>query len=172
MRLLVTGGCGVIGARVVAKLAARGIRPIVLDARPDFSLMRDSLDRFDFEQGDVTTLESIEAVIARHRIDRVMHLAAFIDPEMAVLPFRSFEVNTRGTVNMLEAARRAGVGRVIAASSRAVYGETPRGVGEPGYRPLDEEHPKRPVGAYDVTKLAAESIGELYRRVHGLEYAA
>lgn len=172
MRILVTGGTGVIGSRVVSKLVARGIEAIVLDSREDFSLMPGMAGRFRFLQGDVTAFEPLVVAVRDVRADRIIHLAAFIDPDMGRLPFRSFEVNTRGTVHMLEAARLAGVRRFVAASSRAVYGPTPPGVGAPGYRPISEEHPKSPVSAYDVTKLAAEQMGQLYRNVHGIEYAA
>jgi len=68
--------------------------------------------------------------------------------------------------------RVLGISRFVHASRRGVYGETPHGVGAPGYKPLDEEHPKHPVSAYDVTKLAAEELGRLYRELHGIEFAA
>jgi len=172
MRVLVTGGVGVIGVRVVRKLLERGIEPLVFDARPDFSLMPDLVGKFEFVGGDITDFASLGGVLREQRIERIVHLAAFIDPDMGKEAFRSFNVNTRGTVNLLEAARLAGIKRVVCASSRAVYGITPEGVGLPGYKPLDEEHPKHPVSAYDVTKLAAELMGKLYRDLYGIEYAA
>ena len=156
MRVLVTGGVGVIGVRVVRKLLERGIEPLVYDFRPDFSLMPDLVGRFEFVAGDVTDFGSLSRVVREQNIERIVHLAAFIDPDMGTQAFRSFNVNTHGTVNLLEAARLGGITRVVCASSRAVYGETPHGVGGPGYKPLDEDHPKHPVSAYDVTKLAAE----------------
>jgi len=172
MRVLVTGGVGVIGARVVRKLTQRGFEPVVFDSRADFSLMADLAGHFEFVSGDVAEFISVERALGKQRIDAIIHLAAYIDPEMAKQAYRSFNVNTLGTVNVLEAARFAGISRFVHASSRAVYGETPRGVGEPGYQPLSEEHPKRPVSAYDVTKLAAEQMGKLYRDLHGIEFAA
>lgn len=171
MNVLVTGGVGVIGSRVVQKFLARDIRPVVFDVRPDFSLMPDLVGRFDFVAGDVTSMDSLTSVLQGKRIDTIVHLAAYIDPDMGRQAFRSFNINTHGTVNLLEASRTAGIRRFVHASSRAVYGETPGGVGEPGYRPLAEDHPKRPYSAYDVTKLAAEQMGALYRRLHGIEFA-
>jgi len=172
VRLLVTGGVGVIGVRVVRKLLERGIEPLVYDFRPDFSLMPDLVGRFEFVAGDVTDFGSLSRVVREQHIERIVHLAAFIDPDMGKNAFRSFNVNTHGTVNLLEAARLGGIARFVHASSRAVYGETPHGVGGPGYKPLDEEHPKHPVSAYDVTKLAAEQMGKLYRDLHGMQFAA
>ncbi len=172
MNILVTGGVGVIGVRVVRKLLARGMKPVVFDVRPDFSLMPDLVGRFDFVSGDITSLEAISAVLRERHIERIVHLAAYIDPDMARQAYRSFTINTGGTVNMLEAARLADIKRFVYASSRAVYGATPQGVGGPGYQPLTEDHEKRPVSAYDVTKLAAEQMGRLYRDLHGIEFAA
>jgi len=172
VRVLVTGGVGVIGVRMVRKLLERGIEPLVYDSRPDFSLMPDLVGRFEFVAGDVTDFGSLSRVVREQRIERIVHLAAFIDPDMGKQAFRSFNVNTHGTVNLLEAARLGGITRFVHASSRAVYGETPHGVGGPGYKPLDEEHPKHPVSAYDVTKLAAEQMGKLYRDLHGVQFAA
>jgi UDP-glucose 4-epimerase len=171
VRVLVTGGVGVIGVRVVRKLLDRGIEPVVFDLRPDFTLMADLLGQFNFVAGDVTDFDSLDRVLREQNIARIVHLAAFIDPDMGKQAFRSFNINTCGTVNLLEAARLVGIARFVSASSRAVYGETPHGVGEPGYKPLDEDHPKHPVSAYDVTKLAAEQMGKLYRDLHGIEFA-
>ncbi len=172
MRILVTGGAGVVGSMVVRKLLARDITPVVFDLRDDFSLMPDLAGRFSFVRGDVTNAVSLPTVLRNERIDRIIHLAALIDPDMARLPFRSFVVNTQGTVNLLEAARLAEVHRFVYSSSRAVYGETSQCVGGAGYRPIDEAYPKHPVGAYDVTKLAAEEMGNLYRRLYSVEFAA
>lgn len=172
MRVLVTGGLGVVGAGVVRKLLARGIDTVVCDLRADFSLLPDLAERIAFRAVDVTDFDAVSRLLRQAEPDRIIHLAAFIDPEMDRRPFQSFTVNARGTANMLEQAQQAGIRRFVYASSRAVYGEMPPGVGAPGYRPIDEEHPKRPRNAYDVTKLAAEQLGQVYRTVFGMEFAA
>jgi UDP-glucose 4-epimerase len=172
MRVLVTGGLGVVGSFVVRKFLQRGIEPVVCDLRADFSLLPDLADRLAFRAVDVTDFDAVTNVFRVSGVDRIVHLAAFIDPDMDRHPFRAFAVNAGGTANMLEAARQAGIMRFVFSSSRAVYGNTPTGVGEPGYRALDEEHPKRPVKAYDVSKLAAEQLGQVYRSTFGMEFAA
>ncbi len=172
MRVLVTGGVGVVGCVVVRKLLERGIEPVVCDLRPDFTLLPDLIDRIEFTMVDVTDLVAVKRMLQGHGVDRVIHLAAFIDPDMDQQPFRAFTVNAGGTANILEAARLSGIARIVHSSSRAVYGNTPPGVGEPGYRALDEEHPKRPSKAYDVTKLAAEQLGQVYRDAYGIEFSA
>ena len=172
MRLLITGGLGVNGAVVARQLVERGFRPLVTDSRSDFSLVPGLRDRFDFVQGDVTDPQFVTGLLKEERVDAIIHLAAFISPDMEREPFRSFLVNTQGSAYLLEAAHQAGIRRFITASSRAVYGPTPENVGAPGYQSIGEEYPKRPINAYDVTKLAAEQLGSVYRRYLGLEFAA
>jgi len=172
MRILITGGLGVNGAVVTRQLVERGVRPLVTDYRADFSLVPGLWDHFDFVQGDVTDLQFVTGLLKRARVEAIIHLAAFISPDMEREPFRSFLVNAQGSAYLLEAAHQAGIRRFIAASSRAVYGPTPENVGTPGYESIGEEYPKRPINAYDVTKLAAEQLGSVYRRFLGLEFAA
>lgn len=172
MRILVTGGLGVNGAVVTRQLIERGLRPLVTDYRVDYSLIPGLVGQFDFIEGDITNRQFVTELLNRERIDAVIHLAAFISPDMDSEPFPSFLVNTQGSAYLLEEAVKAGIRRFIAASSRAVYGATPENVGAPDYRPIDEEYPKRPLKAYDVTKLAAEQLGQVYRQVFGLEFAA
>ncbi|MDP2619995.1 MAG: NAD-dependent epimerase/dehydratase family protein [Hyphomicrobiales bacterium] len=172
MQVLVTGGVGVIGAWVTRKLVERGLRPVVLDLRPDFSLVPDLEGQLDFVSADITDLDAVTRLLKERGIDRIAHLAVYMAPDMDEQPFRAFSINAQGTVSMLEAAQRTGVTRFVYASSRAVYGETPHGVGEPGYQPLGEEHPKHPIKAYDVCKLTGEHMGQVYRNAFGLEFAA
>jgi len=172
MRILVTGGLGVNGAVVTRQLVERGVRPLVTDYRGDFSLIPGLRDRLDFVQGDVTDLQFVTGLLKKERVDAIIHLAAFISPDMEREPFRSFLVNTQGSAYLLEAAHQAGIRRFVTASSRAVYGPTPENVGSPGYELIGEEFPKRPINAYDVTKLAAEQLGSVYRQFLGLEFAA
>ena len=172
MRILVTGGLGVNGVVVTRQLIDRGLRPLVVDYRPDFSMVPNLQDRFDFVQGDITDLPFVTRLLKEQPIDAIIHLAAYISPDMDNEPFRSFVINTQGSAHLLEAAHQAGIRRFITASSRAVYGPTPENVGSPEYQLIGEEHPKRPIKAYDVTKLAAEQLGGVYRQIFGLEFAA
>jgi UDP-glucose 4-epimerase len=172
MQILVTGGLGVNGAVVARQLIERGLRPLVTDSREDYSLVPGLRNRFDFVAGDVTDPGFVRSLIQGRAVHAIIHLAAFIAPDMDSQPFRSFMVNNYGSALLLEAAHEAGIKRFIAASSRAVYGGLPDNVGASDYRPIDEEHPKRPVNSYDVTKLAAEQLGQVYRLMFGMEYAA
>jgi UDP-glucose 4-epimerase len=172
MRMLVTGGLGVNGAVVTRQLVDRGFRPLVTDYRADFSLVPGLRDQFDFVEGDITNIDFVSSLIREEKIDAIIHLAAYISPNMDNEPYPSFMINCLGSAYLLESAHQAGIKRFVAAGSRAVYGALPDNVGAPDYRPIDEEHPKRPTKAYDVTKLASEQLGQVYRRVFGMEYSA
>jgi UDP-glucose 4-epimerase len=172
MRILVTGGLGVNGAVVTRQLVDRGIRPLVTDYRADFSLVPGLRDQFDFVEGDITKPDFVAGLLGGEKIDAIIHLAAYIAPDMDNEPYPSFMINCVGSAYLLENALKSGIKRFVAAGSRAVYGALPDNVGAADYRPIDEEHPKRPTKAYDVTKLAAEQLGQVYRRSFGMEYAA
>jgi UDP-glucose 4-epimerase len=172
MRILVTGGVGVNGSWVTRKLLERGHAPVVLENRADYSLLPDLEGKFELVLGDITQLESLTAIFKQRRIERVVHMAAYFTPTMEDEPFVQFSVNGMGTVVVLEAARLAGVERVVYTSSRGYYGETPRGVGEPGYVPIREDLVPRPRTVYDVSKNASEGMGRNFARVYGLQFAA
>lgn len=172
MNIMVTGGLGVNGSWVVRELVARGHEPVVVDTGDDTSLVAGLEGRYRLKRSDITDLTAMRDLIDRHEIGVVVHLAAYIAPDMDRHPHRAFEVNTNGTVTLLEAAAQGGVPRFVYASSRAVYGETPAGVGAPGYLPVGEDHPKTPRGAYGATKLASDLMGQVYRNTFGMEFAA
>ena len=144
--ILVTGGAGFVGLNVVEQLRARGDEVLVYDvARPRLEVR--------FEQGDVA--QPLGGLLAKHGVKRIVHLAA-ITPDIereAREPGRIAEVNLLGTLNVLEAARRHGVERVVHASTGAVYGAAGVGVDHP----LDEAADRPvPQSMYGIAKYAAE----------------
>ena len=171
MRVLVTGGMGVNGARVVRKLVALGLDPVVLDRRPDYSLLPELEGQLRFLAGDIMDIEELTALLRRHAVQRVVHMAAYISPDMNRELLPVFTVNAQGSVHVMEACARAGIERLVYTSSRAAYGNLPP-VGTPDYRPIAEDHPARPFHVYDVAKLASEGMGQAYQRTHGLQFAA
>lgn len=172
MNVLITGGVGVNGSWVTRKLLERGLAPVVLENREDYSLLPDLQGRFELVLGDIMDLDALVALLRERRIRRVVHMAAYFTPTMEDEPYAQFRINAMGTTVVLEAARRAGVERVVYTSSRGYYGETPRGVGEPGYVRIREDHLPRPQGVYDFSKVASEGMGRNFARVYGLEFAA
>lgn len=125
------------------------VRPFLDD--PNFSLINGSiLDRKVLER-------------CMMGADYVFHHAAQAGVRISVMsPMKSHEVNTTGTLMVLEAARKAGVRKVIYASSSSVYGKSK-------YLPLDEGHPTNPISPYAASKLCAENYCEIYRSIHGLD---
>ena len=135
MRVLVTGATGFVGCHLVAHLAAAGDQVIVSEA-------------------EITEPEALEADFGQCQLDAVYHLAAQADVQASfTAAAATLRVNVEGTFNVLDAARRAGAGRVVVVSSADVYGRL-----EPAGLPVDETAPMRPVTPYGASKAAAEMV--------------
>ncbi len=165
MRALVTGGAGFIGSTLAGALVEAGAEVAVVD---DLSRGRrhNVPATADFHQLDIGD-ERLAALVALIAPEVVFHLAAQIDVRQSVVdPVFDARTNVLGTINLLEACVRAGVRRVVFASSGgALYGDT-------DVLPTPESHPCRPASAYGAAKLAAESYGDVFHQVHGLEFIA
>src|ERR1700730_401833 len=104
MKVLITGGMGVIGAETSRKFVREGHRPVVFARHRDESLIGDISGKIDFEQGDVLDLPRILQAIKKHQVTHVVHAAAFVGAVSAANPALSIQVNVVGLVNVLEAA--------------------------------------------------------------------
>ena len=147
---LVTGAAGCIGAWVVAALAARGIPVMVLDASEDrrrLKLMMEegAADGVSWTVGDVADFDGVLNVIQEHEVEAIIHLAALQVPFCKADPLNGARVNVVGTVAIFEAARQAGISRLVYASSVAAVG-----VDGP------------PATLYGVYKAADEGIARIY----------
>lgn len=173
MRVLVTGGLGVNGCWVTRRLINDGHDVVVLDNRADYSLTRDIADRFAFVQGDILDADMLIRLLKDQGIERICHLAAIYPSACDEDPVRGFEINALASVRVLEAARIAGVRRVVFTSSVAALAPFPQM--QPGeVLRVDESYPSCPGGSgiYGATKVAAELIGMNYARLYGIEFAA
>jgi UDP-glucose 4-epimerase len=158
MRVLVTGGSGFIGSHVVDKLIERGINVRIFDVVRSPHHAPGEIDTY---LGDLTDLEAITA--AADGCDAVIHLAAIADVNhVAADPGFAELVNSRGTFNVLEAARTAGVKRVVYGSTIWVYN---------GYDGLADEDTNAglPSHLYTATKLAGEMYCKSYSEQYGLD---
>jgi UDP-glucose 4-epimerase len=167
-RYLVTGGAGFIGSNIVERLlhGAHGRGPLVrvLD---DFSTgTMENLRGFDgggleIVRGDIRDLATVER--AAHGVAVIFHQAAMRSvPQSIADPASTHAVNVTGMLNILEAARRLGVRRVVYASSSSVYGERPT-------LPKREDQPVEPISPYGVTKAAGEHYAAVWHRIYGVE---
>lgn len=162
--ILVVGGAGYIGSHAVKGLAAGGYRPIVFD-----NLSRGHRDAVlcpDLIQADLTDRDAIERAFSDHRIDAVMHFAAFASVGESVQdPASYYTNNVVGCVNLLTAMRKAGVDKIVFSSTAAVYGD-PREI------PITEDHPREPINPYGMTKYVMERAMEDFSAAYGLGFVS
>jgi UDP-glucose 4-epimerase len=172
MKILITGGMGVIGSMVSTKFVQEGHRPVLMARHLDNNLIRTIKDKVDIELGDVSDLPRILSIIQKHGITHIIHMAALIGALSNQNPPQSVQINVMGTLNILEAARFMKVQRVIFSSAKGVYAATEPPHGPPTYKPITEDYPKDPLRIYDSAKLMGEHMGQFYRRTYGLDFAA
>ena len=160
-RFLVTGGAGFIGSSIAQKLLSQGERVRVID---DFSTgRRSNLQGLDVELVEASILDEAAVQRAMQGIEVVFHQAARASvPKSIVEPLQCDAANTHGTLVVLEAARAAGVKRLVYAGSSSAYGDTPT-------LPKREDMTPMPLSPYAVAKLAAEYYVSIYAQLHGLE---
>jgi nucleoside-diphosphate-sugar epimerase len=162
-KYLVTGAAGFIGSSLVRALLERGdeVRGIDNFATGRRENLADVLTRFDFQQVDILDLDALRKVC--EGIDYVFHEAAIPSvPKSVMDPLGSNRANVDGTVNVLVAARDAGVKRVVYAASSSAYGDTPT-------LPKHEAMTPNPISPYAVAKLASEHYMISFFRCYGLE---
>ena len=163
MSYLVTGGAGFIGSHIVDALLAENHRVRVLDnfATGKRENLAHVLDRVELIEGDVRDQEAVRGAV--EGMEYVLHQAALPSvPRSLKDPMTTHEVNATGTLNVLIAARDAGVKRVVYASSSSVYGDTPE-------LPKREDMTLRPKSPYAVSKLAGEQYCRAFWAGYGLE---
>ncbi len=171
MKFLVTGGAGFIGSHIADTLLARGDSARVLDNfstgkldNIDALIQRHGRSLLEIIAGDIRNASIVEEAV--RGMDAVFHSAAFVSvPQSMDEPQECFDVNVSGTHLLLESARRAGVRRVVLASSAAVYGESTA-------LPLIEATALQPKSPYALSKRVNEMYAELFTNEFDLEVVA
>lgn len=166
MKALVTGGGGFIGSHIVMRLLDGGHEVRVID---DFSTGRKenlagAAGRIDLREGDLRDPDAVRGAV--EGVDWVFHEAALPSVARSVEdPLSTNAVNVQGTLQLLLAARDAGVRRVVYAASSSAYGDTPT-------LPKIETMPPSPLSPYALQKYAGEQYCVMFSRLYGLETVA
>src|SRR6266508_3644540 len=163
MKVLVLGGTGFIGPRVMRRLVERGHDVSCMDINPNAPSITDLRGKIQVSRGDITLMDDVVEVMVDTKPDRVLNLAYALgagddDPHFAV------RLNILGMDNCFEAARLCGIKRVIYASSLAVYGQQ-RHFGD---RAVIEDDLRMGTGIYAVSKIYNEHQAEWYNRAFGM----
>lgn len=166
MKVLVTGGAGFIGSHLVRQLLAAGNEVTVLDnvSTGDWGHLPAGCEEWEM---DIRSQEIIPRIM-KARFDAIVHLAAqtMVNVSIDDPAFDAMQ-NVVGTVNVLEAARKSEVGRVIFASTAAGYGD----VAETEL-PIKEQQALQPMSFYGLSKVTVEKYLAMYKEVFGLDYVA
>ncbi|MCK5699305.1 MAG: SDR family NAD(P)-dependent oxidoreductase [Candidatus Aenigmarchaeota archaeon] len=167
--VLVTGGLGFIGSHVCRELVRRKEKVVVFDNLSQGNLeflkkvrMPDIYDKVTFVSGDITDFASVFETLKEYGIEKIVHTAAitFI-PTAIKKPSLTFNVNTVGSFNLLEASRILDMKKFVYISTASTYGDFQ-------YTPADEKHPLNPKDIYGATKVAADRLAYSYFQTYGL----
>lgn len=173
MKILVTGGAGFIGSHLIERLLEDGHQVASVDSMNDYydvRLKRARLERFKDRvvhyEMPVEDHDALAGVFAAEQPDAVCHLAAQAGVRYSLEnPYVYGTSNVDGTLSVLEEAKRAGVKRVLIASSSSVYGET----GAVPFR--EDDRADEPISIYAATKRADELLARTYHHLYGMEIA-
>ena len=168
--ILVTGGAGYIGSHCVIALLESGYDVVIFDSmeighRETAETLKnlDCKGRVvDVMEGDLMNIDDIDKVFETHRVDAVVHFAAYSQVAESMRdPSKYWNNNVVGTMHLLDSMRSHGVNNIVFSSTAATYGE-------PVYIPIDEKHPQNPINPYGRSKLVIEQMMDDYDKSYGL----
>lgn len=164
MRVLITGGAGFVGSHIADACIREGYETFILD-----NLVTGRLENIhqaaEWIDADIAR-DALDPLFAQIKPDVVYHLAANASVALSMQdPLYDEHTNIRGTIQLLQAAAKHAVKKVIYASSAAIYGD-------PSYYPLDERHPIAPLSAYGISKYVPELYLRVYHQHYGVPFTA
>ena len=178
-RVIFTGGSGKAGKYAVQHLLDHGYQVLNIDTKPldnphVRTLITDITDSGQVFNAFSSTLELHEFAsdLRAPKIDAVVHFAAI--PRIMIVPDNEvFRINTMGTYNVIEAAAKLGIPKIVIASSETTYGlvfaNEPR---DPKYLPLDEDYPVDPMDSYALSKICNERTAQAFAQRYGIDIYA
>ncbi len=172
MKILITGGAGFIGSNLAKKLIDRGDKVVMIDNFNDYydpQLKKDRIKKYlkgyDFKlyTGDIRDIRLLDKIFKTEKLDKIMHLAALAGVRNSLLdPIEYEDVNVRGTLNLLEMAKKYKIKNFVYASSSSVYGNNTK-------QPFSEtDSVDTPISPYAATKKATELLAHVYSHIYGL----
>lgn len=171
MNILITGSAGFIASHIIEELLKDSSNNIVgIDnfhsgskANLEYLKSLDKDNAFSFIEADIRNFQIMDKIINENKIEQIYHLAAIVSVQETIdNPILSNEVNVKGTLNILEAARLNSVKRVVFSSSAAVYGDEPT-------LPKNEFSTTKPISPYGYEKLIGEQYMKLYSELYGVK---
>lgn len=165
--MLISGASGFVGSYVIPLLIENGADVYALDTAAGFSSgnLKEFERRMTMLEGDITNFSDLQSI--QKRVDYIIHLAAIAAPRQCDdHPAKAFDVNVRGTFNVLKFAAQCHARKFLFASTAHVYGISPK------YMPTDERHPLALQDTYTTTKIIGESLCQLFYGNHNLAYTS
>ncbi|MGZ6203141.1 MAG: NAD-dependent epimerase/dehydratase family protein [Thermodesulfobacteriota bacterium] len=158
MSILVIGGMGFIGSRIVRSLVELGEEVVVVGRQPTLHRLGEVAEKVKVIQGDKTSIDQIFDWISTYKVSKIIDASSELEAESEKVPYSATKTNLIGTLNVFEAARISGIKRVVWASSLAVYGDKKRA----GGIPQNEDALNHPVTVYGACKTYGEFMTKLY----------
>ena len=158
MSILVVGGMGFIGSRIVRSLVELGEEVVAVGRRPTLHRLDKVAQKIKVVQGDKTNIDQIFEWIKTYKVEKIIDASSELEAESERVPYSATKVNIIGTLNVFEAARIMGIRRIVWASSLAVYGDKKRA----GGIPQNEDALNDPVTVYGACKNYGEFMTKLY----------
>jgi len=160
--VFIVGGAGYIGSHMAKHADLSGYDVVVLDNLSTGH--KDAVKYGKFELCDIKDKEKLDCLFKKYKPDAVMHFSAYsIVGESVVDPYKYYENNVSGTLNLLKIMLDNQCNKIIFSSTAAVFGN-------PEYTPIDEDHIKKPINPYGKSKLMVEQILEDFDKAYDLKY--